>query len=181
MGSQLGKSKSVSISGKTSGQEKAVIITSNGTTSNEGIKQVEKKIKKDKKKNFYNKLSKTNVDKGTNTDGYVISPSSTIKRLVGASGCVVHDNLSYDAHSTQEYSGYRCETPSKDVLELRDACVRRGIISAETISVTVPISNEQDYQENNLDTAQESTNETTTTTKVVTDNEQVQNEQQVES
>ena len=179
MGGQLGKSKNVSISGKPKEHEKEVITIPNGTTSSEDIKQAEKKIKKYKIKTLNRKSSMTTVDKSTSTDGCVVSSSSSIKKLVGGYGYATNNNLSYDADTVEANVAYSSETPSKDVLEFRDACFRRGIISGEMNTITVPILIEQNDQENNLNTVEESTNETTTTTTtVVTDNDQVQNEQQ---
>jgi hypothetical protein len=121
MGATLSKGKSLSILNKVNRQEKELI---DGTTT------LEKKIKKKKGKLSIQKSLGIKVDKYTTTDGNAISSSSSssayIKQLVNGSGSNHH---LYDS----QYSG----TPSKDVLELRDACIRRGIISPELNTITL--------------------------------------------
>jgi hypothetical protein len=121
MGATLSKGKSLSILNKVNRQEKELI---DGTTT------LEKKIKKKKGKLSIQKSLDIRVDKYTTTDGNAISSSSSssayIKQLVNGSGSNHH---LYDS----QYSG----TPSKDVLELRDACIRRGIISSELNTITL--------------------------------------------
>jgi hypothetical protein len=121
MGATLSKGKSLSILNKVNRQEKELI---DGTTT------LEKKIKKKKGKLSIQKSLDIRVDKYTTTDGNAISSSSSssayIKQLVNGSGSNHH---LYDS----QYSG----TPSKDVLELRDACIRRGIISPELNTITL--------------------------------------------
>jgi len=168
MGATLGKIKNSPISEKVNGHEKQVITNSNNHMN--GTTTLEKKIKKKKEKLSKKKSEDLKVDKYTSTDGSAISSSSYIKHLVGTTGST---NLSYDP---QVNSTNHSKTPSKDVLELREACIRRGIISPETNAVTLPISIEQEQQENTTNTIEESTNETATT--VVTNNEPIQNEQQ---
>jgi hypothetical protein len=68
--------------------------------------------------------------------------------------------------NSSNYSG----TPSKDVLELRDACIRRGIISPEMNIITLPTPIEQ---ENTI----EQTPDESTPAIVVTNNEEAHNEE----
>ncbi|CAF2412220.1 unnamed protein product [Rotaria sp. Silwood2] len=169
MGATLGKSKSGLISEKTNEQEKSVTTTSNNHI--DGTSTLEKMFKKKTERNSDKKSSHAKVDKYTSTDGGIISSSSScIKQLVGDSKC---NNVSYDVHSVEMDSTYQSETPSKDILEFRDACVRRGIISSETNNFLLLASKEQNYQANIVD---ESTNETSTA--IITNNELVKNDQQ---
>jgi hypothetical protein len=166
MGATLGKSKAWLISEKVNGQEKQVPMISSKHTNK--TTTLDRKTKK-KEKLSNKKSSDTMIDKYTSTDGGVVSSSAYIKHLVSGSG----RQLSLDSLNPQGNSRRQSETPSKDVLEFRDACIRRGIISPETINATVPSSIEQDYQVNTENTVEESTNEILTT-----NDEQVQNEQQ---
>jgi hypothetical protein len=173
MGTILGKSKSVLMSEKANGHTKEVIINSNNHNM-DGTTTLEKKLKKKKEKISNKKSSDLKADKYTSTDGNAISTSSAyIKQLVRGSRS---NHVLYDA---QVNLINQSETPSQDVLELRNACIRRGIISAETNNITLPTSIEQDQQENITNTVEESTNETATI--VVTNDQPIQNEQQVES
>jgi hypothetical protein len=164
MGAILGKSKSVPNLEKVNGHEKEVMMNSNNHI--DGTTTLGKKIKKKKERISNRKSLDLKVDKYTSTDGSVISSSSSsyIKQLVNGSG---YNNVSYD---DQINLINQSEIPSKDVLELRDACIRRGIISPEMNTVTLRNSIEQDHQENTTNILEESTNETVTT--VVTNNEQ---------
>ncbi|CAF3783603.1 unnamed protein product [Rotaria sordida] len=170
MGAKLGKSKSLLISEKINEQDKSMITNSNNHT-NGTIITLEKKFKKNTEKSSNKKSSNTKVDKYTSTDGGIISPlpSSSIKQLVDGSRC---NNLLSDVHTVETNSIYQSETSSKDVLEFRNACIRRGIISPETNNFILLTSKEQNYQVN---TVNESTDETTTRA-VGTNNAQVQNE-----
>ncbi len=171
MGAILGKSKSVPISQKANGQENEVFTAANHHS--DGTTTLERKIKKKKEKISSKKSTDTMVDKFTSTDGSVISPSSStyIKHLVSGPG---YNRSSYDAQIT---ATNHSETPSKDVLELRDACIRRGIFSPETISGTIPTPIEQDVQENTANTVEESTSEVAPAA-VVTNDESIPNEQE---
>jgi len=160
MGATLGKGKNFSTSGKVNGHKKELITKSDNHL--DGTTTLEKKIKK-KKANLSNRKSlDIKVDKFTSTDVNAISSSSTsaayIKQLVNGSGSNHH---LYDAQmNSSNYSG----TPSKDVLELRDACIRRGIISPEMNIITLPTPIEQTPDES-------------TPAIVVTNNEEVHNEE----
>jgi hypothetical protein len=162
MGATLGKSKGLSISSKVNGQEKLLI---NGTTT------LEKKNKKKKSKLSIPKSLDIKVDKFTATDGSAISASSSsayIKQLVNGSGSNHH---LYDGQmNSSQYSG----TPSKDVLELRDACIRRGIISPDMNIITFPTSPVE--QENPVE---QSTDEIPPAI-VITNNEEEEEQQQQE-
>lgn len=73
------------------------------------------------------------VDKSTSIDIDIITASSaTIKYLVGSAGHPIPDNLSCDAFSGHSAAA---DHPSKDVLELRDVCIKRGIVSPEYYSM----------------------------------------------
>jgi len=173
MGAVVSKSKSVLLSEKANGHAKEVKIDSNNHNM-DGTTTLERKLKKKKEKISNKKSLDVKADKYTSTDGNAISTSSAyIKQLVRSSGS------NYHLYDTQGNLINQSETPSQDVLELRNACIRRGIISAETNNITLPTSIEQDQQENITNTVEESTNETATT--VVTNDEPIQNEQQAES
>ncbi len=168
MGATLGKSKSVPISEKVNGHEQKVSIISNN--HNDGTTTLEKKIKKKKERISKKKSSDIKLDKYTSTDGSAIPSSSTyIQQLVSPG----YHNLSFDDQGNLTNPS---NIPSKDVLELREACIRRGIISPETNAVILSTPKEQDHQENIVE---ESINEIVT--EVVTNNEPVQNEEHVES
>ncbi|CAF3414733.1 unnamed protein product [Rotaria sp. Silwood1] len=165
MGAKLGKRKSVLVSEKTNEQEKSVFTTSNNHI--DGTTTLEKMFKKTTEKNSDKKSSNPKVDKYTSTDGGIISSSSScIKQLIGSAK---YNNRTSDVHTAETNSINQSGTPSKDVLEFRDACVRRGIISPETNNFALLTSTEQNYQANTVD---ESTHETSTT--VVMNNEQVE-------
>ncbi|UJR21392.1 hypothetical protein I4U23_024482 [Adineta vaga] len=94
--------------------------------------------------------------------------------------------MSYDSLNGQDNSRRQSDAPSKDVLELRDACIRRGIIKPETSTATVSTANEQEYE---VKIVEESTNDTSTI-NVMNKEEQVEsqtttnvanNEKQIES
>lgn len=95
-------------------------------------------MKKKKAKISNKKSLDSKVDKFTSTELNGNS-SDYIKHLVNGSKA---PRLSqYEARaSVSNQSG----TPSKDVLELRDACIRRGIISPEMSIVITPAPIEQD-------------------------------------
>ena len=124
MGAIMGKSKSVPIS---NGATKTT-TRSNGTSKFNGhLLQAGSKLKKPMATK--GKPSKGKVDQSTSTDGVFVSSPSVpcIRQLVTGSNV----------------SG----VPSKDVLDLRDACIRRGIISAECNVVRVSVASEGDEQQ----------------------------------
>ncbi|CAF1106696.1 unnamed protein product [Rotaria sordida] len=147
MGAKLGKSKSLLISEKINEQDKSMITNSNNHT-NGTIITLEKKFKKNTEKSSNKKSSNTKVDKYTSTDGGIISPlpSSSIKQLVDGSRC---NNLLSDVHTVETNSIYQSETP-------------------KTNNFILLTSKEQNYQVN---TVNESTNETTTRAVVESDYE----------
>ena len=103
----------------------------------------EKNLKKKKKISSSSSSSKK-VDKSTSIDVGLISPSSsTIKYLVGSSGHPIPENLSYDTYPSHSTAA---DHPSQDVLELRDACIKRGIISPESCSMYRVASREEVQQ-----------------------------------
>jgi hypothetical protein len=160
MGAKFGKRRTITIAQKTNGQQKEITpVTSNNHVDE--TTAVEKKPKK--KERVSNRPSvDSKVDKFTNTDSGVISSTPYINQLAGRSGS---NNLSYDNLHTRINSVDRCVTPSKDALDLRNACIRRGIISAETNAITLRDSVELDYEANT-----ELINETSSS--VFLDNEQ---------
>lgn len=136
MGGKLGKAQQTINSMKINGQVNGVatkkhrdLQESNGSA---------KLMKKRKEKT----LSKGQMDKSTSTDGGVVVPSSsTVKNLVGY---VTQDNISHDAFTCQRNGSHSSGTPSRDVLELRDACFRRGIITAEFRPVQLIVPNQEE-------------------------------------
>jgi hypothetical protein len=164
MGAKFGKRKTITISEKTNGhqKEKKSITPTNHTDGTTTVEKLKKKEKISKQSSVDSK-----VDKCTNTDSGVISSTASIKRVIGGSAC---DNISFDNGNGRVNSVDRCETPSKDVIELRNACIRRGIISAETNPITLRKSylfDSQDIPE--------------TASSVFLDNEQIQTEQQIDT
>lgn len=162
MGAKLGKSKSLPISEKVNGHD------TNTSTHLDGTVTLDKRTKKKKEKVSNKKSFDIKVDKYTSTDANAIPITTTttttsstyIKHLALNSGS---NNIAYDAQSNKtSYS----ETPSKDVQELRDACIRRGIISPETNAITLSNSIEQE--------------ESIYGTTIVTNNEPIPTEQQEE-
>ena len=126
MGAKLGKSKSLPISSQDNELNK---LNSNPTIN--GSATLEKKNKRKKGKLSNQKSWDVKVDKFTSTE-INCNASDYIKHLVNGSTIT---RLSYEARtSVSNQSG----TPSKDVLELRDACIRRGIISPEMSIVITP-------------------------------------------
>ena len=122
MGATLGKSKSLPISDNVNSD---LTIINGGAT-------MEKKIKKKKPKLSNKKSLDSKVDKYTSTE-INGNPSDYIKHLVN--GSTAPRLSQYEARmSVSNQSG----TPSKDVLELRDACIRRGIISPEMSIIITP-------------------------------------------
>ena len=137
MGGKLGKAQQTINSMKITGQANGVATKTHRDhqDSNGSAKLMKKKKEKTS--------SNGQVDKSTSTDGGVVVPSSsTVKHLVGY---VTQDNLSHDAFMCQSNCSHSSETPSRDVLELRDACFRRGLISAEFHPVQ-PIVLDQEEQ-----------------------------------
>jgi transposase len=173
MGAKLVKSKS--ISEKTKEQQEKIITTVENAnnhlnvTTNEDNKQTDKKNKKKKEK----KLSKTKVDKSTNTEQYVLSSFS--EQLVGDQISIVKNDISLNTNTAQVNAAYQPETPNKDVQELWND--RNGIISDGFHVVdNQQISNEQEYHANILNSAEESTNNGSDT--VVANGNQIYNEKQ---
>ncbi|CAF4899185.1 unnamed protein product, partial [Rotaria socialis] len=80
-----------------------------------------------------------------------------------------YNNASHDVYSTEADCANRSLASSKDIQEFREACIRRGIISSETIRYSSQTLNEPDNQVN---TVQE------TSTAIVSNEEQVPIEQQ---
>lgn len=159
MGAKLGRSKSLPISEKVNGQGYEVITgTSEAHIDGTASTGTKNKKKKKRPKLSNQKSWDSKIDKFTSTEGNTNS-SNYIKQLVNGSAS---NRPSYDARtSLSNYSA----TPSKDVLELREACIRRGIISSEMPVIVTPAPIEQE----NL--VEESTNETVA---VVTNDEEVQ-------
>ncbi|CAF1019029.1 unnamed protein product [Adineta steineri] len=174
MGAKLGKNTHTTISKKLSGQEKEATTVSN----NHYLKKASTLERKTKKKEHVsNKKSADAVmDKYTSTDGDIIPSSAYIRKLVIGPGC----NLSYDSLNGLTTSRRQSDAPSKDVLEFRDACIRRGIISRDTACSIISTCNEE---ENQVDTVEQSTNERITTTITVVPNtkHETESEQQDES
>jgi hypothetical protein len=82
-------------------------------------------------------LSASKIDKSIGTDNGLLSSSASVRHLVVRSGSTKIDSLSHDG----VIHCYREDTPSKDALELREACIRRGIVSAEFHPDYVPWAN----------------------------------------
>ncbi|CAF4483323.1 unnamed protein product, partial [Rotaria magnacalcarata] len=61
-----------------------------------------------------------------------------------------YSNVSYDVYSTELDCANRSLTSSKDIQEFREACIRRGIISSETIKYSSQTLNEPDNQVNTV-------------------------------
>jgi hypothetical protein len=172
MGAKLVKSKS--ISEKTKEQQEKIITTVENTnnhlnvTTNEDNKQTDKKKKKKKEQ----KLSKTKVDKSTNTEHYVLPSSSFSEQLVGDQISIVKNDISLNTNTAQVNAAYQPETPNKDVRELwndQNGIIPDGVDNQQT-------SNEQEYHANTLNSAEESTNHSSDT--VVANGNQVYNENQ---
>lgn len=126
MGAKLGKSKSLPIS-----EQDNEVNQVNSNPSINGSTTQEKKNKKKKGKLSNRKSWDVKVDKFTTTEVNGNS-SAYIKHLVNGTAMT---RLSHGARtSVSNQSG----TPSKDVLALRDACIRRGIISPEMTIVITP-------------------------------------------
>ena len=156
MGAIMGKSKSVPIS---NGVTKTTARTNGISKLNGNLFQTGPKLKKPT--TTKGKPSKGKVDQSTSTDcGFVPSPSvSCIRQLVSGS----------------DVSG----VPSKDVLDLRDACIRRGIISAECNVVRVSVASEGDHQQTQTVTVvEESVKEITLPTVTNMDSVDVEQQQQ---
>ena len=137
MGGKLGKAQQTMNSQKITGQTNGVATNNHREHRSSGDSS--KLLKKKKEKT----VSKDLVDKSTSTDGSAVVPSSSaIKHLVGYT---THDNLSHDAFTCQFNDSHSSETPSRDVLEFRDACYRRGIISVQFHPVQL-IAPEQEEQ-----------------------------------
>ncbi len=172
MGAKLVKSKSTSE--KTKEQQEKIITTVENTnnhldvTTNEDNKQTDKKNKKKKEK----KLSKTKVDKSTNTEQYVLSSFS--EQLVGDQISIVKNDISLNTNTAQVNAAYQPETPNKDVQELWND--RNGIITDGFHVDNQQTSNEQEYHANILNSAEESTNNGSDT--VVANGNQIYNEKQ---
>lgn len=146
MGAILGKPKSSSSTSgtnvsKVNGHNKETLVISTHQNGKTGTLE-----KKNKKKELIKKKKSIDgmIDKSTGTEGDVISSSAYIRRLVNANGCYI----SNDSLNGQGISRRQSDTPSKDVLELRDACIRRGIITPETSMATIPTAAEQGYEVN---------------------------------
>ncbi|CAF1504457.1 unnamed protein product [Adineta ricciae] len=170
MGAILGKSKSSSSTAgttvsKVNGHKKETLDIYTHQNGKTGTLE-----KKSQKKELIKKKKSTDemIDKCTGTDGEVISSSAYIRRLVTANGCYI----SNDSLNGQGISRRPSDTPSKDVLELRDACIRRGIITPETSIATLPTAAEQGYEVNIVE---EPINDTPTT-NVVNDEEKVESQ-----
>jgi hypothetical protein len=151
MGGKLGKTSHASISSYNLPQENDTqtnCCNDQSTTHDNRIQTV----KKDKEKKKREKsMSTCKADKSTSTDGEIIAPSSsTIKYLIGQSSYAMHDSLSYDTLEGHVNGNHLLDSPSKDVLELRDACVRRGIISPECHSMHRLISYEDEQSRTNV-------------------------------
>ena len=127
---------------------------------------LQRKIKNPKEKHSNKRSPNTRLDKCTNTNTGVISSSLYIKRTVGGPKCNKRSNTA-TVNST-----HQSKILSKDILEFRDACIRRGIISPEINAFVLPISNEQDHQTNIVN---KSTDETLTTVDV--NKERIENKQ----
>ncbi|CAF4639461.1 unnamed protein product, partial [Rotaria socialis] len=160
MGAKFGKSKSITISEKENEHKKPMDTAASNNI--DGLKTLEKK---NAKKAI--KISKKKVNQCTSTNGGIISPSSRKQKLANG---LSYNNASHDVYSTEADCANRSLASSKDIQEFREACIRRGIISSETIRYSSQTLNEPDNQVN---TVQE------TSTAIVSNEEQVPIEQQV--
>ena len=165
MGAKLGKN--IPVSEKVNGHTKEVKNIS--TNHIDGTTTLDRKSKKKKEKIIKQKSLDIKEDKFTSTEGTNDPLATTyVKHLV--TGYASNSHLSYDA---QSFTTNLSDTVNKDILEFRDACIRRGIISPETNCVTLETPIVQDQQEKIPDTIEEPTYGTT-----VNNDEQVPTEQQ---
>lgn len=186
MGAKWTKSKSLSISGKTKEEQKEILTTVENTnnhldiTTDEDNKLIEKnKNKKKKAQKLNKKSSETKVDKSTNTETCVLSSSSFTEQLVGDSLSTINNNVSLDINTAQVNAAYQPELPNKYAQELRAACFQNNIISGETYGENQQNSNEHPYQANNLNIAEEATNNTSVT--IIVNSDQVHSKEQQQS
>lgn len=158
MGAKQGKTKNISISEKLDENEKLVKSTSNDQMN--GTTTLEKKVHKRSAK-----TSKSKVNQCTSTEGGFISTLLRTKHLANGSNC---NKTSHDVNSCD----IKSEVSMKDILDFREACMRRGIISSATIKFGSEFSNEQDHQINHQENLK----------TVVSNNEQVdQTQEKIES
>lgn len=161
MGAKLGKIKTLSISGKSNQTEKTKIVTSNNHSNK--TTTLEKQFKKKKEK-----TSNAKADKYTDTaDGTQISLPYSIK-LCGVSRS---NNRLHDVHNAEVNSINQFETSNKDILEFREACLRRGIISQEMNTRLLLVSSELNNQANTVESIAEISPIT------ITNNETLENQQ----
>jgi len=143
MGAQVGKSKRFTITRQVNGQKKE-LYSSTSNQPIDGIVTLDRK--QEKKSNKYGRQKSLDLrfDKSTGTEiyrpGSLSTSTSCIKHVVNQS---VSNSFPYDA---QSYTASHSEMASKDVLEFREACIRRGIISPEFCYTNFPASIDEDQQ-----------------------------------
>ena len=142
MGSKLTKSQTTSMTEETTIEHEKILPA---TTS----KTIEKKtITKKKEEKSKRKGSKSKVDQSTNTDHYLLISASGPEYLVGNQPLAAATAV---LHSEQINSAYQSESHQDDAEQLRQTCIRNGILTEGSTDSPIDSCNKTNENEEKIE------------------------------